>query len=504
MRFLSRNLDVDLADIREKKAHMENEEGFVGLPLGFNTEKEEALENRVAALGSPRYRLVLLLGDVAFIILACVVSVWIRTGFAATIDPPAVVAFSFTLFVYPMTLYIFDLYNPERTFRSLETALRSCLAILLGGILAMFLFYFVAEGQYARVVMSIQVGVAWLFLNAWRWGYGALFQATLKKIPTLVVGAGYCGKAISDLVSSPFSRYEIKGFLDDDRMKQGQIISGASVIGPIDQLKRMSAHVGASTAILAIPKNRSSELIETVLDAKMHGVNVKEMADVYEELTGRIPIQFIVDQWLLFADGFSLLHNDYMQKIKRLIDVTSSALLLLLTAPLLGSVALAVRIESEGPVIYRQKRVGKGGKIFTIYKFRSMSQDAERGGARWAAKGDTRVTRIGKWLRLTHIDELPQIWNIFNGDMSLIGPRPERPEFVSRLEEKVPYYGMRHSVRPGITGWAQISYPYGASLADSIHKLECDLYYVKNMSLLLDLKIMLRTVGVVFLADGSR
>lgn len=473
------------------------------LPPDLHENKEDQ-GDLVSSLGSPRYRLVLLLGDIAFIILACIVSVCIRSGFTIAVDPPVVVALSFTLFVYPMTFYIFDLYNPERTFRSLETALRSCLAILLGAALSMFFFYFLAEGRYGRVVMSIHGAVTWLLLNAWRWAYGARFQTAVKKIPTLVLGAGQCGKAIHQLLSLPFSRYEVKGFLDDDRLKHGTTVSGASVIGPIDQLKRMANHVGAQTVILAITRNRSSELIGKILDAKMHGIDVKEMADVYEELTGRIPIEFIVDQWLLFADGFSLLHNEYMQKIKRLIDVSFSALLLLLTAPLLGITALAIRIESKGPVIYRQRRVGKGGGVFTIFKFRSMSVDAESGGAKWAAKGDVRVTRIGKWLRLTHIDELPQIWNVFNGDMSLIGPRPERPEFVSKLEERIPYYGTRHSVRPGITGWAQVTHPYAASLKDSVRKLESDLYYVKNMSLLLDLKIMLRTIGVVFLADGSR
>lgn len=503
MKYLSRNIELGLSGINKKVDRTDNEEEATDLPLGLNA-ADSNQESVVPSLGSPRYRLVLLLGDTACIILACIVSTWIRSGLTVLIDPPFVVAFSFTLFAYPMTLYIFDLYNPERTFRSLDTALRSCLAVLLGGVLSMFLFYFVAQGQFARAVMTIHVGVTWLLLNAWRWAYGVLFQGTVKKIPILVLGAGYCGRVLTELLSSPFSRYEVKGFLDDDQSKQGVMISGASVIGSIDQLKRTATHVGAGTAILAISKNRSSDLIGTILDAKMHGINVKEMVDVYEELTGRIPIQFIVDQWLLFADGFSLLHNDYMQKVKRLVDVSLSALLLLLTAPLLGITALAIRLESEGPIIYKQKRVGKGGKIFTIFKFRSMAKDAERGGARWAARGDTRVTRIGRWLRLTHIDELPQIWNVFNGDMSLIGPRPERPEFVEGLEEKIPYYGMRHSVRPGITGWAQINYPYGASLEDTVHKLESDLYYVKNMSLLLDIRIILRTIGVVFLADGSR
>ena len=165
---------------------------------------------------------------------------------------------------------------------------------------------------------------------------------------------------------------------------------------------------------------------------------------------------------------------------------------------------MAVRFDSPGPIFYKQERVGKNRKPFTIYKFRSMRENAESGGARWATENDPRVTKMGHLLRLTHVDELPQIWNVFRGDISVVGPRPERPEFVSMLEETVPYYAVRHAVRPGITGWAQVSYRYGASIEDAMRKLESDLYYVKNMSLSFDLKIMLRTIGVVFLTDGAR
>ena len=175
-----------------------------------------------------------------------------------------------------------------------------------------------------------------------------------------------------------------------------------------------------------------------------------------------------------------------------------------LTLPIIGLTALAIRIDSPGPVLYKQRRVGKGQQEFMIYKFRSMCHDAERDGARWAIEKDPRVTRIGRILRLTHVDEIPQIWNILNGDMSLVGPRPERPEFVEMLEKEIPYYFVRHSVKPGMTGWAQINYRYGASVEDSKNKLECDLYYIKNMSLFLDFKILLRTIGVVLLGDGAR
>lgn len=228
------------------------------------------------------------------------------------------------------------------------------------------------------------------------------------------------------------------------------------------------------------------------------------MPTVYEQLTGRIPVRFIEDQWLLFTEGFSLLSKEYVQKIKRVIDIIVAGLMLVCLSPILLITAVCIKIDSRGPVFYRQKRVGKGGRVFSVVKFRSMRTDAEARGATWAAKNDARVTRVGHWIRLFRIDEIPQIWNIFMGDMTLVGPRPERPEFVKGLEEQIPYYGSRHCVAPGITGWAQVNYPYGSTVTDALNKLEYDLYYIKNMSLLLDFKILLKTIGVVFMGQGAR
>jgi exopolysaccharide biosynthesis polyprenyl glycosylphosphotransferase len=219
---------------------------------------------------------------------------------------------------------------------------------------------------------------------------------------------------------------------------------------------------------------------------------------------GRIPVQHIQDQWLLLSDGFYLLSKEYVQKFKRILDFLVSGMLLVLSTPLMAVTALAIRLESPGPIFYQQERMGKDCKVFTVFKFRSMRVDAEAHGAKWAQKRDPRVTRIGRWIRIFHIDELPQIWNVFLGEMSLVGPRPERPEFVRELESKIPYYCVRHTAVPGITGWAQVEYPYGASLEDALRKLEYDVYYIKNMSIFLDFKILLRTVGVVLLGEGAR
>jgi len=454
--------------------------------------------------GIPKQRWILICGDLFLISLAHYLAAWTRFG-----DPVNVISFytrvfAVTLLVYPIALYIFDLYNISRSFRSWETSYRSALAVILGGGVSILIFYMAPYGPYGRGIMVIHVALTWILLNGWRWAYGIYFQSTAMKASTLILGAGQSGRAVYELLKSSFSPYEIKGFLDDDPAKIGMSMS-PTVLGTCDQLEKIAQQIGASTVVLAIPRNRPASLIRSILYARLQGIQVLDAPDVFEQLTGRIPVQQIADQWLLFAEGFYLLQKEYMRKFKRLVDLAVSALVLIFTGPLLGLAALAIRLESPGPVLYTQERVGKGQQTFTIYKFRSMRHKAEATtGVKWAAENDSRVTRVGKWLRLTHIDELPQIWNIFKGDMSFVGPRPERPEFVRMLEKEVPYYFVRHSVQPGLTGWAQINYQYGDSVEDALRKLEYDVYYVKNMSIFLDFKIILKTIGVVVLRDGAR
>ncbi len=486
--------------------------GRVGVPLGPEAMEAAVEEGRVekrpqvdaeVPLGFPRYRWLLLLGDVLLISLAIIVAIGLRIGFAwKAVLHYSIVPVS-TLVLYPLALYIFDLYNVERVFRSWETTFRSAIAVALGTFLAVCAFYAIPLGPYGRGVMVIEASLAWYFLNLWRWSYGIVFQKTGPKVPTLILGAGFCGRTICRLLRSPLSPYEVKGFLDDN-LDEIDTDRYPAIMGRSDQLLEVAAGAGAHTVILAIPKNRSVRLIRTILDARLKGIDVRDMADIYETLTGRIPVRGIADQWLLFAEGFYLLRADYVQKLKRLLDFVASGLILLFMSPVIALAVIAIKLDSPGPVFYTQQRIGKDRQVFTIYKFRSMEYGSEKAGARWAAERDPRVTRVGKLLRLTHIDELPQIWNIFRGDMSLVGPRPERPEFVGILEDQLPYYYVRHTVKPGLTGWAQINYRYGASVEDANIKLEYDLYYVKNMSIFLDLKILLRTVGVVLLKDGAR
>ena len=479
---------------------------------GFSDKGEgdsETKDNQSAAsedflYGFAKQKLLLFLGDVAIISSIIVAGTWMSLGNPAEAIWPFSGALAFSLLVYFCVFYVFDLYNIGRAFRMRETFPRVLVAVLLGLGLETAVFYFVPQWQFGKWALAVQLAVAVSLISGWRVLYAKLFQKKIPKVGALILGAGKRGKFIGRLLNSPFSPYQIKGVLDDSPSDAHSDSGSAAILGTIDQLDSVSEKVWIKAAILATSRNASPDLVRKVLNARLKGLDVVEMATVYERLTGRIPVEHIEDQWLLFADGFYLISKEYIQRIKRLGDILVAGGVLLMSLPLMAVTMLAIRLDTPGEVFYRQNRVGKGGKIFKIVKFRSMVQDAEAQGAKWAEKGDSRVTRVGHWIRKFRIDELPQLWNVFKGEMTLVGPRPERPEFVKDLEKVIPYYGVRHAVPPGVTGWAQVNYPYGASVQDALNKLEYDLYYIKNMSLLLDIKIALKTIGVILLGDGAR
>ena len=454
--------------------------------------------------GFAKQKLLLFCGDMLLVSLVMVAGAWTRFGSFQSGTGVYTGALLLSLLLYCSVFYVFDLYNIGRAFKFRETFPRTLVAVLMGGGLEAGAFLMVPQWQFASSAFLAQMVVAVALISGWRILYAKLFQKKLPKISALVLGSGKKGKFIAKLLNSPLSPYQIKGVLEDGTPGESGADDTAAVLGTVDQLDSVSEKVWIKAAILATSRNASPELVRKVLNARLQGLDVVEMATVYERLTGRVPVEHIEDQWLLFADGFYLISKEYIQRIKRLGDIVAAGGALLLSLPLVALTALLIKLDTPGDVFYRQTRVGKGGKTFRIVKFRSMVQDAESQGAKWAQKGDSRVTRVGHWIRKFRIDELPQLWNVFKGEMTLVGPRPERPEFVKDLEKVIPYYGVRHAVPPGVTGWAQVNYPYGASVQDALNKLEYDLYYIKNMSLLLDFKIALKTVGVILLGDGAR
>jgi len=244
--------------------------------------------------------------------------------------------------------------------------------------------------------------------------------------------------------------------------------------------------------------NEANELVHL----RLAGTPILSLADFYEKYWHMVPVQDIGDDWFLRSQGFSMLGNPVSRRIKRIIDIILSFVLLIPFAPLILLCSLLVKLTSKGPALFKQTRVGLQGKHFTIYKLRTMQHDAEADGAQWAKINDPRITMVGNYLRKSRLDELPQCWNVLKGEMSFVGPRPERPEFTKELSEKIPYYDLRHVVKPGLTGWAQVIFPYGASVDDAMKKLQYELYYIKNQSLVFDLNVMLRTIQIVFKRAG--
>ncbi len=442
--------------------------------------------------------------DLLLISIAHLVVFWailgMETGFLISYLPALV--FSIAQFV--LTLYIFDLYDVERFFKPRQTAYRLLASSFSVFALCTILFFFVPEWQYSRKVLALQMVLVPTLLLLWRTVYFRLFQLSRAKSPTIVIGSDETARTAWRLLNLPISPFEFKGFVSDELTLDAKADGTPEILGTTRKLTEIIARLGIRTIVLGIPRSRSARITRKILEARLLGIEILDMPQLYQRLTTKLPVQYIEDQWLLFSEGFDLLSRGYVQRMKRILDFVFSGLMLFLASPLMVITAIAIRLDSPGPIFYKQQRVGKRCKIFSVYKFRSMTYNAEEQGAIWAQKKDPRVTRVGRFIRISRIDEIPQIWNVFKGDMSLVGPRPERPEFVNVLDAQIPYYSVRHTVTPGITGWAQINYPYGASIDDALRKLEYDLYYIKNMSIFLDLKILLKTVGVVLLGQGAR
>jgi sugar transferase (PEP-CTERM system associated) len=409
-----------------------------------------------------------------------------------------------SLSIYISILYIFDMYNVERIKNVQDMMIRITASFILSGVLLTFFFYFYPGGRFGRGIFFIQLSFSWLLISSWRFLFSKLYRYTIVKQKLLIIGAGKSACYLMDTMNSDTSEYEIIGLLDDDPQKKGQQIGLSKVVGSLSQFNNIIDEIGHCTAVIAITNDRKFPMIRDILRARIRGVTVVEMPNLFELITGRIPVKHIHDGWLLFSDGFSLLNKEFIQRIKRLVDVVLSVVLIAIFSPIAIISALVIKLESKGPVLFIQKRMGKDEKVFNLIKLRSMYENAEARGPVWADQNDSRVTKVGRWIRWFRIDELPQLWNILRGEMSFIGPRPERPEFFSMLERQIPYYYLRHAVKPGLTGWAQVHYHYGASLEDAEIKLEYDLYYIKNMSLFLDFQIFLQTIGVVLFRQGSR
>jgi sugar transferase (PEP-CTERM system associated) len=317
----------------------------------------------------------------------------------------------------------------------------------------------------------------------------------------VLLGTGKLAGSIADEIMDHLdSGYQIAAFIGAD--KPAFPTDGIPTYGLVDNLSDICHEHDSDIIVVALDDRRGVMPVHSLIDCKLNGIRVLDGIGFYEQLTGKIIVERVNPDWIIFAPGFNV--GRLLNVLKRVGDILLASLGLLVAAPFMLISAVIIKMESPGPVFYCQERVGMRGKTFKIIKFRSMRQDAEKDGAVWAMKNDNRVTRFGAFARKVRIDELPQLWNVLCGEMSFVGPRPERPVFVDMLAEKIPYYLLRHNIKPGVTGWAQICYPYGASEEDALHKLEYDLYYLKNISLSMDFWIVFQTIKTVLFSKGAR
>ena len=397
----------------------------------------------------------------------------------------------------------FGLYQVHGRLNRTDFLLRLVLSFAFGGVALLVFFYLVPDAHIGRGVLGLTLVLGLACVLLVRSAAVSLFGADTFKRRVLVLGAG-CN---ADLINLRMRRrsdrqtFRIVGYLP--LAGQPVEVDPLLLVQPAGRLLEACRELGVHEVVVAPDERRGALSMEEMLECAGQGVMVTDLADFFEREAGMIKLGIADPSSLVFSGGFD--HSVARKLSKRAFDLAAASLLLVIASPAMALVALCVRLESEGPVLYRQTRVGLGGRSFDLIKFRSMRTDAEKDGvARWASKDDDRTTRVGRVIRQTRLDELPQLVNVLRGDMSFVGPRPERPHFVEQLNSEIRYYHIRHSIKPGLTGWAQLRYPYGASVKDAEEKLKFDLFYAKNHGLLFDFMILLQTVEVVVFRRGAR
>ena len=443
-----------------------------------------------------RGKLILFAGDSAIALLAPCLATVVRMGGPLAFPGPHMSAALVFALVFLSAFYIFDLYNQHRLARPDGMLARVGGACVTAVLAAAALIYFLPSYRYGRGIVLLATVLVGVFEFAWRWLYKKYRGAFLSLIPTLVLGTGPEADRIRQLLDKSSSPFLLKGFIRVRAEGAGCAVPEAQVLGELTTAEQL-LRTGQAEC-LVVCDGLGQDQAGALTRLKFEGFRVWEGPLFCMQVGEELPAEFLQDSWQCFTGGFDLLHSQFARKIKRLTDLLLAAAGLVLTLPLSLIAALAIKLDSAGPVLLRQRRVGWREQGFDLLKFRSMRVDAEAdGSARWASPNDPRITRVGRLLRKLHIDEIPQMVNVLRGEMSFIGPRPERPEFVGQLTKAIPFYQLRHHIPPGITGWAQVKYPYGASLEDAKRKLEFDLYYTLKASPLLDFRILLKTARIV-------
>ncbi|GAX36712.1 sugar transferase [Nodularia sp. NIES-3585] len=469
------------------------------MTINITVGKNKLSENNNILFGNV-ISILLLLADILGLILSLSIALWLRWGQNLNGFDPLIYLFALLVIA---GLYLADTYHPQTQISGLRAPYRILISNVVVGCVVASLIYFTGswrtETFLQRGTLLPSLGLFTLWAMALRICAAKWTRTQAENSRWLILGADKKAILFVEyfLERSTLGRLVV---LTTPAHNINQLATSNRVsTGSLDDLPQWSQQ---SWSGVIVTTKLSDVQIQQLIQLRLSGVSIYKIPDICESLWYKLPSSLLQRNWLAFGNGFNLAADSISQRMKRLTDIILAWLLLLLLSPLMLLVLVAIKLNSPGPVFYTQMRTGWEGKPFRVYKFRSMYQDAEKRGAQWAGEQDPRITMVGRWLRITRIDELPQILNVLRGEMSFIGPRPERPEFDVQLREEIPYYDLRYVVKPGITGWAQVMYPYGSSVKDAYEKLSYDLYYIKNYSLALDLAIFFKTIRVVLLGKG--
>ncbi|HHT9113155.1 MAG: sugar transferase [Planctomycetes bacterium] len=449
--------------------------------------------------------ILLILGDLLIvngsIFLSAILRLGVSAGWGYIQSNPW--SFILTGLIYIMVFFSTELYDIRKDFKSIGNVMAITLASTSAFVITTLLFYMNWSLRIGRGVFILNGILITLFIIGWRILYSYLLEQPIFKRNVLIVGAGWAGKTILQEINRlQKSGLRTVGFIDDDPQKKGKLIDGVPVLGDRYTIDKVIRKNDIDLIVAAITHEKHADLIKALINCSWKGVDIIDMPAIYEQLTGKIPFKHINNMWMLhIAIGKPKL---YSRLIKPILEAIIALILFILLIPVMVILSIVIKCDSRGRIFYTQERIGKDGRKFTIMKFRTMVENAESlTGAVYAADNDPRITKIGRFLRKWRLDEIPQLVNVIKGDMGLIGPRPEREVFIREFEEKIPFYTQRLLVRPGLTGWAQVKFPYASSIEQTEEKLQYDLYYIKNMSFILDFVVFLKTIRVVLFGKGK-
>lgn len=452
----------------------------------------------------PKRKFLLLAGDIFLIFIACSIAPAVRFGVFIFEPLDLWLEILIVLFINILCFYIADFYNADQGFINIRFILKHLITVFTAFLITLSVFFLFPRLQTSRGILIINFILIGIFIFLWRF----LFEKIIKKFRPanqkvfLIIGAGMTGNKIYEILKKDAS-VKIAGFVDNNHAKRHKYQS-IKFFEKTDEIEEIVKKEHVDHIVLAISELKDTELIKKILACKLKGIKIYDVPTFYEEMLGKIEVEYLNDIWILNMPIHGVKKTVYNRKIKRLISVFFSISLLIIFSPISLLAMIAIKLDSKGPVLFKQKRVGLNGNVFELIKFRTMKVGTENDRRHAGKKDDPRITRVGKILRLTRIDEIPQLWNVLKGDMSLIGPRALMREEVEEFEKKVPYFSVRHTVKPGVTGWAQVNYLHGATVEDALEKLKYDLFYIKNLSFFLDCYIILRTVRTMLFCKGAR